>query len=130
MENARILIIDDDVDLSSALQAILESKQYAVSLAASKEEGMEKIKSDKPDMIILDVMMDTWQDGFDLARELKGNNEYANIPILMLTGIEDKTGIEFKSEAGDPDWLPVDGFLDKPVDTKVLLDEVQKILSK
>lgn len=130
MKNNKILIIDDDIDLTSALQAMLESNQYAVSSAASKEEGMDKIKADKPDLIILDVMMETWQDGFDMARELKGNTEYADIPILMLTGVEDKTGIEFKSEAGDPEWLPVDGFLDKPVDAKVLIDEVQKILSK
>jgi len=48
----------------------------------------------------------------------------------MLTGVEDKTGIDFKSEAGNPDWLPVDRFLDKPVDAKVLLEAVQKILAK
>ena len=130
MENSKILIIDDDVDLTSALQAILESNKYVVSSAPSKEEGMDKIKAEKPDMIILDVMMETWQDGFDMARELKGNDEYAGISILMLTGVEGKTGIEFKSEAGDPDWLPVDGFLNKPVDANTLLDEVRKTLAK
>ena len=129
MANSKILIIDDDQDLTSALQAVLESNQYAVSIAANKTEGMEKIESVKPDLIILDVMMETWQDGFELARELKKNSDYKDMPILMLTGIEDKTGLEFKSEAGDYEWLPAEGFLDKPVEPAALLAEVKKLLS-
>ena len=106
----------------------MESGSYEVSTAVDKAEGMEKIKTDNPDLIILDVMMDTWQDGFEMARELKKDSEFKNIPILMLTAVQNKTGIEFKSTAGDPNWLPVDGFLDKPVDPQTLLDEVKKLL--
>lgn len=128
MGNPRVLIIDDDQDVREALQVILESGSYEVSTAADKAEGMEKIKTDKPDLIILDVMMDTWQDGFEMARELKKDSEFKDIQILILTAVQDKTGIEFKSTAGDPNWLPVDGFLDKPVDPQTLLDEVKKLL--
>ncbi len=128
MGNSRVLIIDDDQDIREAFQAILESESYEVSTAVDKAEGMEKIKTDNPDLIILDVMMDTWQDGFEMARELKKDSELKEIPILMLTAVQGKTGIEFKSTAGDPNWLPVDGFLDKPVDPKTLLDEVKKLL--
>ena len=128
MGNSRVLIIDDDQDIREALQVILESGSYEVSTAVDKAEGMEKIKTDNPDLIILDVMMDTWQDGFEMARELKKDSEFKNIPILMLTAVQNKTGIEFKSTAGDPNWLPVDGFLDKPVDPQTLLDEVKKLL--
>ena len=128
MGNSRVLIIDDDQDIREALQVILESGSYEVSTAVDKAEGMEKIKTDKPDLIILDVMMDTWQDGFEMARELKKDSEFKDIRILMLTAVQDKTGIEFKSTAGDPNWLPVDGFLDKPVDPQTLLDEVKKLL--
>ena len=85
MANSKILIIDDDQDLTTALRAILESNQYAVSTAANKTEGMEKIESIKPDLIILDVMMDSWQDGFELARELKKKPEHKDLPILMLS---------------------------------------------
>ncbi len=130
MENTKILIIDDDIDLTSALQTILQSNQYSVSVANSREEGMQKLKADKPDLIILDVMMVKQQDGFEVARELKKIDEFKDIPILMLTGVEDKTGIDFKSEAGNSEWLPVDNFLDKPVEPQVLLDEVKKILAK
>jgi CheY-like chemotaxis protein len=128
MAKAKILVTDDDQDIRDSLQAILEAKDYVVVTAADKAEGMEKIKAEKPDLMILDVMMSTWQDGFEMARELKQDPEYKSIPILMLTGVKDKTGIDFKSTAGDPTWNPVDGFLEKPVNPDVLLAEVEKLL--
>jgi CheY-like chemotaxis protein len=129
MASSSILIIDDDQDLTSALQTVLESSRYSVRVACNPTEGMEKLNAEKPDLIILDVMMDTWQDGFDMARSLKKDDEFKAIPILMLTGVEDKTGLEFKSEAGNDDWLPVETFLDKPVEPATLLDEVKKLLA-
>jgi len=130
VENAKILIVDDDLDLTKALKVTLESQNYSVVTASDRMEGMEKIKTERPDLIILDVMMATWQDGFEMARELKKEMQLKDIPILMLTGIEAKTGIEFKSTAGDPTWCPVDAFLDKPVESDILLAEVGKLLSK
>ncbi len=130
MENAKILIVDDDLDLSKALQATLESREYTVITAPSREEGMNKIRAEEPDLIILDIMMDTWEDGFEMARELKKTSQYSEIPILMLTAVKDRTGIDFKSTAGDPTWCPVNGFLDKPTEPDVLLAEVEKLLQK
>ncbi|RKZ91080.1 MAG: response regulator [Gammaproteobacteria bacterium] len=130
MAKKTILIIDDDEDIRLAVQALLESKDYVAETASTKEEGLEKFVSLKPDLAILDVMMASWQDGFELARELKKNPDLKNIPILMLTGVENKTGFEFKSAAGDEEWLPVEGFLDKPVEPEVLLAEVEKLLNK
>jgi CheY-like chemotaxis protein len=130
MENAKILVVDDDQDIRDSLQAILESRQYLVSTAGDRAEGMEKVKGEKPDLLILDVMMSSWQDGFEMARELKNDTQFAAIPILMLTGVKDKTGIDFKSSAGDPTWCPVDGFLEKPVEPDTLVTEIEKLLSK
>ena len=130
MESAKILIVDDDQDIRDSLQAFLEGQQYTVTTAADRAEGMERIKAEKPDLLILDVMMSTWQDGFEMARELKKDTQFKEMPILMLTGIKDKAGIDFKSTAGDPTWCPVDGFLDKPVESDILLAEVSKLLSK
>jgi CheY-like chemotaxis protein len=129
MADKKILIVDDDIDLTSALQTLLESQNYDVSTAANKEEGMEKLKADRPDLAILDVMMEAWQDGFELAREIKADPEYKDLPILMLTGVEEKTGLDFKSEAGDDEWLPVNGFLNKPVEPQVLLAEIKKFIA-
>jgi len=129
MENAKILVVDDDQDIRDSLQSMLEGQQYTVVTAADRMEGMEKINTEKPDLVILDVMMSTWQDGFEMARELKKDPQLKNMPILMLTGVKDKTGIDFKSTAGDPTWCPVDGFLEKPVEPSILIAEVGKLLS-
>jgi CheY-like chemotaxis protein len=128
MEKSRILIIDDDPDITEAMTVILESKGYEVLSAGDGSEGMERLKKSRPDLIILDVMMRTSQEGFELSRELKGSPKYKDIPILMLTAVKDKTGIDFKPDAGDETWLPVEGFLDKPVKPDVLLDKVQALL--
>ena len=130
MENAKIVVVDDDQDIRDSLQVILEGKQYNVITAANKNEGMEKIKTEKPDLIMLDVMMSSPFDGLDMSRELRKNPQMENTPILMLTGIKEETGIPLKSTAGDPDWCPVDGFLYKPFEPDTLLAEVEKLLSK
>ena len=130
MANEKILIVDDDVDLTKALQVTLESEHYTVITAADRTEGMEKIRTDKPDLVILDVMMSTWQDGFEMSRELKKDPQFKDIPILILTAVKDRTGINFKSTAGDPVWLPVDGFLDKPVEPEQLLTKVRELLAE
>lgn len=130
MGNSRILIVDDDPDFVAVMKVVLQGEQYTVATASDREEGMNQIQADKPDLIIMDVMMSTWSDGFEMSRELKKDPRYEDIPILMLTGVEEKTGIGFKSSAGDPEWLPVNGFLDKPVEPQVLLDEVKSLLSR
>ena len=130
MEKPKILIIDDDFDLVEVLKLTLTAAQYTVITASDKTEGMEKITSEKPALIVLDVMMSTWQDGFEISRELKNHPEFKNIPILMLTSITERTGVDFKSSAGDPTWMPVEGFLDKPVEPAILLSEVQKLLQE
>ena len=130
MENAKIVVVDDDQDIRDSLQAILEGKRYRVVTAADKTEGMETIRKEKPNLAILDVMMSTWEDGFEMSRELKRDPDFKNMPILMLTGVEKTTGIDFKSTAGDPDWCPVESYLRKPIEPSVLLSEVKKLLSK
>ena len=129
MGNAKIVVVDDDRDIRDTLQIILEGKQFDVFTAADKTEGMEKIRSEKPDLAILDVMMSSWQDGFELSRELKQDSQFKDMPILMLTGVKDQTGIDFKSTAGDPTWCPVDGFLEKPVEPSVLLADIRRLLT-
>ncbi len=130
MAQGRILIIDDDPDITEAMTVVLENRGYEVAAAADGSEGMEKLKASRPDVIILDVMMRTRQEGFELSRELKNNPEYKDIPILMLTAVKEKTGLDFKTTAGDESWLPVEGFLDKPVKPDVLLEKVQSLLQK
>ena len=126
MANAKIMIVDDDPDYINVVKTILEREQYTVVTAGDKTEGMEKIRTEKPDLAILDVMMNAWQDGFEMSRQLKKDPQFKNMPVLMLTAVENRTGIDFKSTAGDTTWLPSDVFLNKPVEPQVLLSEVKK----
>ena len=129
MEKAKIMIVDDDADYIYVVKTLLEREQYTVVTAGDKKEGMEKIRTEKPDLAILDVMMDVWNDGFEMSRQLKRDTRFKNMPVLMLTAVENKTGIDFKSTAGDPLWLPVDAFLSKPVEPQTLLAKVKILLS-
>jgi DNA-binding response OmpR family regulator len=130
MENKKILIVDDDPDIRSALTTTLEGEGFTVITASKKSEGEEKFKAEKPDLAILDVMMTVGEDGFEMAREMKKDPEVSGIPILLLTGVKEKTGIDFKDSAGDATWCPVDGFLDKPVEPDVLIAEVKRLLNR
>lgn len=130
MAQGSILIIDDDPDIIEAMSVVLKNRGYDVRSAQDSSEGMDRLKEAKPDLIILDVMMRTSQEGFELSRELKHNKKFKDIPILMLTGVKEKTGLDFKANAGDEEWLPVDEFLDKPVKPDLLLTKVEDLLSR
>ncbi|PIP21232.1 MAG: response regulator [Candidatus Omnitrophica bacterium CG23_combo_of_CG06-09_8_20_14_all_40_11] len=129
-DKVKILIIDDDPDIVEAMKVVLESSHYEVSIAKNGEEGIKRTKLDRPNLIILDVMMESMDKGFDVARDLKKDKNYKDIPILMLTAIKDRTGLDFKNEAGDEAWLPVDDYLDKPLKPNELLEKVELLLKK
>ena len=128
MQKAKIVVVDDDQDIRDALMSILETQGYDVITAKDRSEGMEKIKAEKPNLAVLDVMMDSSSDGFEMSRELKQDPELKNMPILLLTGVKRETGFDFESAAGDPQWCPVDGFLHKPVKPERLISEVSRLL--
>jgi CheY-like chemotaxis protein len=130
---AKILIIDDDPDIVTAVRLSLESAGHKVIDAASGKEGLEKIKTERPDMIVLDVMMETHTEGFQLALKLRSPDptsalkEFKNIPILMLTAIHSTTPLHFEP---DIDYLPVELFVDKPIDPDDLIKKVDWILNR
>lgn len=128
MATQKILIVDDDPDITYAMQMILESHGYLVDSAVNSATARSKMEKEKPDLLILDVMMDTMHEGFDFDRELKHHPEYKDIPILMLTAVKERFGLDFKPEVGDQEWLPVEDFLDKPVKPAVLLEKIEKLL--
>jgi CheY-like chemotaxis protein len=130
MRHGKILIIDDDPDITEAMKIILENQGYEVRSALDSAAGMDRLKEAIPELIILDVMMRTSQEGFELSRELKHNARYRDIPILMLTAVKQKTGLDFRSAVGDESWLPVEEYLDKPVKPTVLLEKVEELLGR
>ena len=128
MQKTKIIIADDDQDIRDSVTCILETQGYDVIAAKDRLEAMEKIKAEKPNLAVLDVMMSSASDGFEMSRELKKDPEFKDMPILLLTGVKRETGFDFESAAGDPDWCPVDGFLNKPVKPETLISEVSKLL--
>ncbi len=129
-EKPSILIIDDDQDITESMRIVLESKDYKVITAATGNEGLRKLKSEKPGLIILDVMMETKDKGFEVAREIKEDKRLKDIPILMLTAIKEKLGLDFKDESGDEVWLPVDDYVEKPLKPAELLKKVEVLLGR
>jgi len=125
---AKILIVDDDPDIVESMRVVLESRGYSVCSAVSGEEGLKVTRQESPDLIVLDVMMPDGMDGFEVAREIKQDPKMKHIPILMLTAIKDKTGLDFQKEVGDKDWLPVEDYCSKPLNHDELLKKVSKLL--
>lgn len=123
----KVLIIDDDPDIREVLNTILEGK-YELKEAASREEGQAALKEFLPDLAILDVMMERHDSGFELARAIKNDEQLKGIKILMSTNVDNEMNMDFKKTAGDPDWLPVDDYVVKPIDPKVILEKVEKLL--
>ena len=130
MENAKIIVVDDDPGIRDSLQMILSSHQYTVITAADRNEGMNKIRTEKPDLLILDIMMSSWLDGLDMSKTLKDDLQFKDMPILMLTGVKERTIFDFRPRTGGPDWCSVDAYLDKPVEPDLLLAEIERLLSK
>ena len=120
----RILIIDDDENLRSVLEALLEPKGYEIMQAGDGDEGLQKIRKRRPDIIILDGMMPK-KSGFQLAYELKNNPEYERIPIIMLTGVDKASG---KTEQYWREKSRADFYIPKPFDYMKLVNMVAKIL--
>jgi DNA-binding response OmpR family regulator len=123
-----ILIIDDDMDIRESVKTILETKQYKVITAVNGTEGLSKAKSEKPDLLILDVMMDSANEGFNVSYEIRKDEELKNTPILMLTSVNEKTDFKFDPEK-DGEFLPVDCFFEKPVNPSELLRKVDELLN-
>ena len=125
---AKILIVDDDADYQAAMRQILEGAGYEVLSAYSKDEGLELLKEKSPDLIILDIMMDRTTDGFFFLYEMKAKAEGNKPPVLSISVISEKTGMQF-SPTTDGDYFPADDFLTKPVDPAELLEHVKALLA-
>jgi len=128
-KKAKILLVDNDVDIVNLNKAVLENNNYEVITAFSGSEGLQKAKDDKPDLIVLDLMMEKHDSGFTFAKKLKANPDFKDMPILMLTSVADVTGFDFSQEK-DGYWMKTDNYLKKPVSPDKLLDEIKKLLEK
>lgn len=128
---AKILVVDDDLDFIEISKLSLEGQGYQILSAFNAKEGWKMVERQKPDLIIMDLMMERLDSGMALSQQIKGHPQYAAIPILMLTSISRDTGMDFTPRTGaDLKQLNVDDFSSKPIKAQVLLEKVEKLLAK
>lgn len=127
---AKILFVEDDLDIIAAYSAVFENKGHTVISRHDSKSGYDAVISEKPDLIIIDVMLEKENSGFELARKVKKNPETKHIPAMMLTSVGEKTGMDFKQDAGHADWLPVDAFFDKTDQPTKIIMAVSALLEK
>ena len=127
----RVLIIDDDADFRSAIAHMLGSSGYICEETATAMSGLKKAREYRPDLIVLDVMMEDISAGFRFAKSFR-DDETANgrrrVPILVLSNVQRITDLKFGQRVGG-DLFPADAFLDKPVEKEVLLNKVIDLLA-
>lgn len=128
-QKGKILLVDDDLDFLDMHKAVLMNHGYEVMTATSAQEGLERVRTEMPDLIVLDLMMEKHDAGFSFSRQIKTDPLFKKIPILMVTAVADATGYKFSLEK-DGYWMKTDEFLDKPVEPSVLISKVEKLLEQ
>lgn len=132
---AKVMVVDDDPDIVSILRLVLETAGHEVQTASSANEAFEKLAPFGPDLILLDVMMPDGTEGFQFVWKVRNEcpEELAQVPIIILSAIHETTRLRFYPEKDDGtyrpgEFLPVQGFIDKPADPKRLLEKIDQVL--
>jgi CheY-like chemotaxis protein len=132
-KKAKIMVIDDDPDFRDAMTSILESALYEVVSASSPGEVKEKIFAEKPNLILLDIMMDSLFDGFSLCHNIKTSKEYKDFnetPIIFISAVKEMTGSRFQFKGDDQGMVGPDDYIDKPVKPADLISRIERLLQK
>ena len=127
---AKILIVDDDPDMRLAIASVLKSRHHAVIEACDGYEALRKLKEEKPQLMLLDLLM-PGMDGFAVVKELRDseNKEYPDVPVLVISSIrEEASHRRYELELGHE--FSVDDYIEKPIEPFILLERVDKLLSK
>jgi len=123
-----LLIIDDDPEFAGAVATVCESEGHEVRMVHTPEEVDPVVKERRPDCILLDVMFpENPSAGFEIARQIR--RDFGIIPVLLLTAVNQQFPLGFSSKDIDSKWLPVTGFVEKPVDFAVLKEKVTELLA-
>lgn len=123
----KVLIVDDDAAFAESISDLLEAFGYQVSAAPDGHSGLAMAVEDPPDLMILDLMMATDTEGFDVARKIPDKPELANMAVLMVTGAVRALNLPCRIEP-DKTWLPVDRVMEKPIDPARLVAEVERLI--
>lgn len=125
----RILVIDDDPDIHLAVKAILGLRGYEVVCCDNGRAGLESMRRDPPDLVLLDVMMATMSEGFHLLYEIRRDPALFRTPVVIVSSVGTDMGFDYAREIGT-EYLPADGFLEKPIDASRLTNFVAEMLAR
>jgi CheY-like chemotaxis protein len=123
----KVLIVDDDPDFHATVRTVLTPAGYSIVSAYSEREGLEMARKETPDIILLDIIMESTTDGFEFCREARRDPRIKHTPILGISAIERVIGVHHPP-AFDPELFPVDGYLSKPVTREKLFAELERLI--
>ena len=129
MSQKKILIIDDDPSFLEICSAILKQSDYQVDTASNTEEGLKKILSQWPDLLLLDIMMATMDEGLNFATALKQRGDLRRLPIMLVSAQPDVEKGYKRTVDRDMDWISADVFMEKPINPQDLLRNVRLLLN-
>ena len=128
---ALILIVDDDYDFLAINRHILEKAGYRVVTASEPSEALVRMRSEKPDLVITDLMMTSVDSGFSFSATIKDDPKFADVPVIISTSVSSALGLDFRPRSEeDLQKMRVDAYFDKPLDARLLLDKVAELLGK
>ncbi|MBN2562514.1 MAG: response regulator [Phycisphaerae bacterium] len=122
-----VLLIDDDADVHEVVKMILEPQGLRVECALTGPKGLEAARELMPDVLLLDIMLDTPSEGFHIAYTMKSDEVLKAIPIVIISSIGQKMGIDYAKELGT-EYVPASRFIDKPFDAATLLAAVNEAM--
>lgn len=124
-----VMLVDDDPDFLELNKHVLEAGGYRVLCFADPEEALEEIEVQRPHLVITDLMMNTLDSGFSFSRRLKEDSRFRNIPVVIVTSIGSRRGLDFSPRTPEElAAMDADAYFDKPVASKALLAKVQELL--
>ncbi len=127
----KITIIDDDLEFAQNLELVLGKRGHSVSVHDRVEGALEKLRSERPEVLVLDVMFpEKPAGGFDLAREIRKDEQLADLPVLLLTLINQEFPMDFSAGDIDPEWMPVQDFVEKGTELGELVERIEKLAGR
>jgi DNA-binding response OmpR family regulator len=125
----KILVIDDDEDFCTAMRLVLEAHNFEVETAMTPEDGIKKVLNTEPDLVLLDVILPSGYEGFEVARAIREEHKLRELPIVILSNVHSVKKVPYRF-APDEEYLPVDVFLDKPPELEAVVDTIKDVLGE
>ena len=125
----KIVIVDDNTDFLFTMETFLQKKGFEVLAADNGQKGLELIRKERPDLILLDIMMETLFSGFEVCKQIRSDDDLKDIPVIGISAMGDELDINYR-QWPDYDYFRPDAFLDKPVDKQRLLQMIPEVIRK